>query len=134
LFSNLFFKISLNLRGKIDLVKSLEEILQLLRAWYNGHRFTKAELQVYNPFSILNAISQYDFKNYWFETGTPSFLVNLIKERDYPIPHLENLQVREETFSTFDLDNLKFDALRIGGFGAHGSADLARKNRHGGGI
>jgi hypothetical protein len=88
-----------------------EEILQLLRNWYNGHRFTKAELLVYNPFSILNAVSEYDFKNYWFETGTPSFLVNLIKERDYPIPNIENLQVREATFSTFDLDNLKLEAL-----------------------
>jgi len=90
---------------------SAGEILQLLRAWYNGHRFTKLDLQVYNPFSLLNVFSEYDFKNFWFETATPSFLVNLIKVRNYPIPHLENLQVREATFSTYELENLQLEAL-----------------------
>jgi hypothetical protein len=88
-----------------------EQILLELREWYNGHRFTKQALQVYNPFSILNVFSEYDFKNFWFETATPSFLVNLIKEKDYPIPNLENLQVQEIVFSTYDLENLQLEAL-----------------------
>lgn len=87
------------------------EILQDLRTWYNGHRFTKAEAQVYNPFSILNAFAQYDFKSFWFDTATPSFLVNLMRERDYPIPNLESLSVQESAFSTYDLDNLELEAL-----------------------
>ncbi len=88
-----------------------EEISQLLRDWYNGHRFTKAALQVYNPFSLLNVFSEYDFKNYWFETATPSFLVNLIEEKDYPISNLENLHVQDTTFSTYELENLQLEAL-----------------------
>jgi hypothetical protein len=88
-----------------------EEILQSLREWYNGHRFAPEGLQVYNPFSILNVFSEYRFKNFWFETATPSFLVNLIKERDYAIPDLENLQVQEMTFSTYELENLQLEAL-----------------------
>jgi hypothetical protein len=88
-----------------------EQILQRLRDWYNGHRFTKLELQAYNPFSILNVFSQFDFKNFWFETATPSFLTNLIKERDYPIPSLESLQVQEIVFSTYELENLQLEAL-----------------------
>ncbi len=88
-----------------------EQILLLLRSWYNGHRFTKQALQVYNPFSILNVLAEYDFKNFWFETATPSFLVNLINERDYPIPNLENLQVQEMAFSTYELENLQLEAL-----------------------
>jgi len=87
------------------------EILALLREWYNGHRFIKHATQVYNPFSIINALSEYDFKNFWFETGTPSFLVHLIREKDYPIPQLENFEVRETTFSTYDLENLRLEAL-----------------------
>ncbi len=90
---------------------TVSEILQLLRAWYNGHRFTKLDLQVYNPFSLLNVFSEFDLKNFWFETGTPSFLVNLIKERDYPIPHIENLEVPETAFSTYELENLQLEAL-----------------------
>jgi len=87
------------------------EILALLREWYNGHRFTKHETQVYNPFSIINAFSEYDFKNFWFETGTPSFLVHLIREKDYPITQLENLEVPETIFSTYELENLRLEAL-----------------------
>ncbi len=88
-----------------------DEILHLLREWYNGHRFTKIDLPVYNPYSIVNVFSEYDFKNFWFETATPSFLVNLIKEQDYPIPNLENMEIPETAFSTYDLENLRLEAL-----------------------
>ena len=90
---------------------SSAEILQSLRDWYNGYRFTTKDLQVYNPFSILNVLAEKKFKNFWFETGTPSFLVNLITEKDYPIPNIESFQVQEMTFSTYELDNLRLEAL-----------------------
>lgn len=83
----------------------------MLRSWYNGHRFTKREVQVHNPFSLLHVFSEYDFKPYWFATGTPTFLVDLIKEKDYPIPNLENLEVEEMVFSTYELENLQLEAL-----------------------
>jgi hypothetical protein len=88
-----------------------EEILQLLQEWYNGHRFSEDALQVYNPFSILNVLAEQKFKPFWFETATPSFLVNLIQERDYSIPNLENLRVQDATFSTYELENLQLEAL-----------------------
>jgi hypothetical protein len=88
-----------------------EQILLELREWYNGHRFTPRNLPLYNPFSILNVFSEYRFKSFWFETATPSFLVDLIKEKDYPIPALENLEVDEGVFSTYDLENLRLEAL-----------------------
>jgi hypothetical protein len=87
------------------------DILQKLRDWYNGYRFTKTDLLVYNPFSIINAFSEYDFKTFWFETATPSFLVNLIKEKDYPIPQIENLEIPEMAFSTYELEKLRLEAL-----------------------
>jgi hypothetical protein len=87
------------------------EILHMLQEWYNGYRFTKMDLQIYNPFSILNVLSEYDFKNFWFETGTPSLLVNLIKEKYYPIPNLEKLEIQEAAFSTYELENLQLEAL-----------------------
>ncbi len=87
------------------------EVLQKLRDWYNGYRFTKTDLLVYNPFSVINAFAEYDFKTFWFETATPSFLVNLIKEKDYPIPQIENLEIPETAFSTYELENLRLEAL-----------------------
>ncbi len=87
------------------------DMLRKLREWYNGYRFTKAEVQVYNPFSIVNALAEYDFKTFWFETGTPSFLVSLIKERDYSVAQIEDLEVPEAAFSTYDLEKLSLEAL-----------------------
>ncbi len=82
-----------------------------LKTWYNGYRFTEKNEKVYNPFSVLNALKKKDFKNYWFETGTPSFLLNLIKEKDYPIPAIEKLTLPEEAFTTYDLDTLELEPL-----------------------
>jgi len=90
---------------------SAEECLADLRTWYNGYRFSRRETKGYNPFSILNVLKTRFFKNYWFETGTPSFLVQLIKEKNYPIPNLENLEVQEMFFSTYELENLRLEAL-----------------------
>ena len=56
-----------------------EELLKKIKRWYDGYSFSKSNERVYNPFSTLLFFDKEDFSNYWFETGTPSFLVNLIK-------------------------------------------------------
>jgi hypothetical protein len=90
---------------------SREATLQKLRQWYNGYQFTKKNLRVYNPYSIVNVFAQNDFKNFWFETATPSFLVNLIKEKNYSLAQIENMEVHELAFSTYELENLAIEAL-----------------------
>jgi len=100
-------------------IKSMANTLKLsyreckvqLQTWYNGYRFTEKDEKVYNPFSILNALKNRNFKNYWFETGTPSFLVNLMKENNYPVPEIEHLKLHEHSFTTYDLENLRLEAL-----------------------
>jgi hypothetical protein len=89
----------------------VEETLQDIRTWYNGYRFSDLEGKVYNPFSVAKLLKQGKFQNYWFETATPAFLVNLIKEKKYPIPDIENLQLTEMSFSTYDLDRLDLEPL-----------------------
>jgi hypothetical protein len=88
-----------------------EGVMQSLREWYNGHRFTEKDLLVYNPFSIINVLSEKRFKNFWFESATPSFLVNLINEKNISIPAIEHLEVQETAFSTYELENLRPEAL-----------------------
>jgi hypothetical protein len=90
---------------------AVSEILSQLKDWYNGYRFTIEELEVYNPYSIIHALSQKRFKNFWFETATPSFLVNLIKEKNYPLSQIESMEVHELAFSTYELENLAVEAL-----------------------
>ena len=90
---------------------SRENVLGKLKSYYNGYRFSEENKKVYNPFSILRCFSERRFKNYWFETGTPTFLVNLIKENNYYMPDIEKLELVEDDFSTYDIENLKIEAL-----------------------
>lgn len=78
---------------------------------YDGYRFSESPLRVYNPFSVLAALQQRALKNYWFETGTPTFLVNLLQERRYPLPELDGLEVSASVFGAFDLEQLTPEAL-----------------------
>jgi hypothetical protein len=65
----------------IDVLKlSREDLLEKLRVWYNGYRFEEMAEKVYNPVSINNFFDRNKFENFWFATGTPTFLVNLLKK------------------------------------------------------
>jgi hypothetical protein len=64
-----------------DVLKlSREDLLEKLRVWYNGYRFEEMAEKVYNPVSINNFFDRNKFENFWFATGTPTFLVNLLKK------------------------------------------------------
>jgi hypothetical protein len=58
-----------------------EELLSAIQDWYDGYSWD-GETSVYNPFSTLLLFDKKEFNNYWFATGTPTFLVDLIKERN----------------------------------------------------
>lgn len=64
---------------------TLEETLEKLTGWYDGYHFRERTPGVFNPFSLLNVFASLVFDNFWFRTGTPTFLVNLLKESDYDI-------------------------------------------------
>ncbi len=84
--------------------------LEKLKEWYNGYYFLKDK--VYNPFDILLFISEnFTYKNYWFETGNPSFLIELIKKNNYYLPNLENIVVGEEILNSFDVENINLETL-----------------------
>ena len=59
-----------------------EEAIEQLKHWYNGYRFSlKQDVRVYNPISVMSAFNEEEFKNFWFSTGTPTFLVNLLNNK-----------------------------------------------------
>ncbi len=78
---------------------------------YDGYRFSDRDICVYNPFSVLKALKYAEFGDYWFESGTPTFLVNLLRQRGYHLPEIENLQVDRYIFSTYDIDDLRPEAI-----------------------
>ncbi|MEZ4867253.1 MAG: AAA family ATPase [Caldilineaceae bacterium] len=86
-------------------------LLADLRHWYDGFCFVEGCENVYNPFSTLQFFNNQRFSNYWFETGTPTFLIKLIKEREYDIEPLDHLEVPELTFSTYEIESLSLIPL-----------------------
>ena len=76
--------------------------LEEVRTWYNGYSWLGEP--VYNPFDILLYLSKKSFRPYWFETGTPSFLIKVMLERKYYLPNLSKLNVGEELIGSFDVD------------------------------
>ena len=68
---------------------SYDKMLEELKKRYDGYKFSILGESVYNPFSILNTFNSGELKNYWFATGTPTFLVNYLKDAYYNIPDLD---------------------------------------------
>ena len=94
-----------------DLTQSFGEHLagadrEAVRSWYNGYNWTGSE-SVYNPYDILMFIDKRKiFRNYWFETGSPSFLVKLFQAKCYFLPNLEHLEVTEEILESFEVERI----------------------------
>jgi hypothetical protein len=80
-----------------------------IRRWYNGYNWLGEG--VYNPYDLLLLFDNRQFSNYWFESGTPTFLVKLLSERQQFTPDLEQLVAPEMLLSTFDVDHIPTEAL-----------------------
>jgi hypothetical protein len=73
-----------------DLGKTIEATLAELKKRYDGYHFSENSEGMYNPFSLLNTFNAGIFRDYWFATGTPTFLVKMLKKLDFDIKNLEN--------------------------------------------
>ncbi|MEZ5449123.1 MAG: AAA family ATPase [Thiolinea sp.] len=80
-----------------------------IRTWYNGYHWDGAG--VYNPFDILQLFKRRKFSNYWFETGTPTFLVDFLFKRQVPTLKLNQMISSEAMLSSFDIDKIETEAL-----------------------
>lgn len=82
-----------------------DELLKYLKKHYDGYFFAREGKSVYNPFSILNVLKSKDFSNYWFSTGTPTFLVNYLKDAHYYVPDLDgNVDINETGLEAYRAD------------------------------
>ena len=81
-----------------------------IRAWYNGYSW-RGDEKVYNPFDILLLFRNREFAAYWFETGTPTFLVETLVQRHVSSLELDAMIGSDELLSTFDVDAMATEAL-----------------------
>lgn len=84
--------------------------LAKIRTWYNGYSWD-GENFLYNPFSLLLLFDNNNFDNYWFSTGTPTFLTKLIKNRNIEITDFENLEAGGYIFDISDIDSIEVVSL-----------------------
>jgi hypothetical protein len=123
IFSGLNFLNDITLSRKYSTIcgftqEELEEVfreelqdkdLELIRCWYNGYSWLGEP--VYNPFDVLLYLEKRTFHPYWFETGTPSFLVKLLLEKRFYLPELEDLTATDDLIGSFDLDYIEPENL-----------------------
>ena len=81
-----------------------------IRDWYNGYSWLGDE-KVYNPFDILLLFDKRTFGTYWFETGTPTFLIETLFKRHISSLELNNMIGSDELLSAFDVDDMATEAL-----------------------
>ncbi|BDV01669.1 ATPase AAA [Thermodesulfomicrobium sp. WS] len=81
-----------------------------VRAWYNGYRWGSEE-SVYNPFDVLLLLRQREFRAWWFETATPTFLVEWLTRHQFFTPRLERLYADDALLSAFDVEAIAPEAL-----------------------
>ena len=88
------------------------DFLAEIKAWYDGYRFEEDAESVYNPVSLARFFEQGGkFKNYWFETGTPSFLMELVKKTRFNFDDVLSKPVSSMAFNAFEID--KIDPLTL---------------------
>lgn len=92
---------------------TVDQLLDEITQWYDGYQFTPADdaIKIYNPFSVLLFLSKKRFSNYWFARGTPTFLINLLKSKNYPIEDFEAIEATESELGSFDVDIIPLKTL-----------------------
>ena len=79
-----------------------EDAARSLKAWFDGYHFSKTGADIYNPFSLLNTFARREFGSYWFETGTPTFLVEVLKRNKYDLHRLTEEMATADSLNGID--------------------------------
>ncbi len=80
-----------------------EECYEKLKRDFDGYHFCVGSQGMYNPFSLLNTLKNRFFRDYWFETGTPSFLVYQLKKTEYPLENMTTEELSTDTLNSIDI-------------------------------
>lgn len=84
---------------------SFEEVCRELKVCYNGYHFMENTMGIYNPFSLLNTFDKMKFGSYWFETGTPTYLVKLLKKHHYNLERMAHEETDSQVLNSIDSES-----------------------------
>lgn len=105
-----YFKDHINSIAKEHRIASTS-IIDQMRTWYNGYRFSRETINVYNPYSVLLYLDSGIIENYWFDTGTPSFLINILRQKYDSLRNVERGKVSVSSLGTFNIENMPLITL-----------------------
>ena len=89
---------------------SKENLLKKIKCWYDGYSWDGVH-KLYNPFSLLSLFTSGTFRNYWFATGTTTFLIKLIKEKKCEITEFEGKKISATILDSYDIENMNIYSL-----------------------
>jgi hypothetical protein len=90
-----------------------EALLAKIKHWYNGYKFHQNAITVYNPYSLLSLFKFNEFKNYWYSTATPTFLLELLKDKQYQLNKLSKLAVGEGAFAVTEPEQMNVQSVFV---------------------
>ena len=77
-----------------------------MKLWYNGYRFSDAEDLVYNPYSVLYYLYDKRLRNYWLESGTPTFLIKVLSTQYASLDNLQQVELSSESLGLVEIDDI----------------------------
>jgi hypothetical protein len=84
----------------------LETALHDIKTWYNGYQFSEQPIKVYNPFSVGYCLEKKKFSNYWYESGTPTFLINMLRSQYSELEDIRELEIDTDSLGAFDIEQI----------------------------
>jgi len=93
--------------------KNPATIRNKVKQWYNGYRFHRSGVTVYNPHSILSLCKNQEFDNFWFQSATPTFLIERLKARQYLLSELDNLYISPEGLNASEPEYTSIQSLFV---------------------
>ena len=78
--------------------ETYEEACAHLKKQYDGYHFSENSEDIYNPFSLFNALNAKKYKNYWFSTGTPTFLIELLQNVQFDVRMMDGMTAMDDQF------------------------------------
>ena len=106
----MYFKEHISSLKEYEKFEIYESVHDEILAWYDGYSWD-GKNRVINPFSLLSFFEQEKFESFWYASGTPKFLIDLIKKKPESFLTLRNLRITERALDNFDISNLEIEPL-----------------------
>lgn len=109
-------ELEVNFSGAIDELANSEQLdrpqlLAKIKNWYNGYKFHQQANGVYNPYSLLRLFFELEFKNFWYTTATPAFLLDLLQQRQYDLSDLTGHEVAIDAFDASEPEDMDVQSV-----------------------